>query len=119
MGSEASIHEKEGKLMATFSLATKDSYQDEQKNWKEKATIWHRVAVYNNNLVELVKSFKKGTRIEVNGSLAYKPFKHILDDGREVQKQEASIIAYLIQPKPLAKKTEHSTATPKEEMSNE
>lgn len=102
MGDEAVITEKEGKTYASFSLATTDSYQDDNLEWQNKEPVWHQVFSSNPKVVSLMKAFKKGTRIQVKGDLFYKPFTAVLEDGRQVQKNTASIAAYFIEPKPLA-----------------
>lgn len=69
MGSEAKIIENGDKTFATFSLATTDSYQNENEEWVQKDTVWHDVLVFNPKVIEQVKAFKKGTRIKVTGSI--------------------------------------------------
>lgn len=109
MGSEARITEsKEGKTFAALSLATKDSYQDEQGEWQEKETIWHNVLVFSPIAIEVLKSLKVGTRIKITGNLSYRPFE-VMIEGKPVTKKEASVIATKIEQAPLAKKTHKST----------
>ena len=104
MGSEAKIIEKEGKPFATFSLATTDSYKNENEEWVQKDSIWHDILVFNPKVIEQVKALKKGSRIEVTGSISYRPFKTTLEDGRTINKNEASIVAGKIELAPLVRK---------------
>lgn len=104
MGAEADIRQGTEKEFAVFSMATADSYQDENEQWVQKETIWHKVLVFSPKLQEQIKSLKKGTRVQITGAIAYQPFTTILEDGRTVTKQEASIIAHKLEPKPLVKK---------------
>lgn len=104
MGSEAKIIEQDDTTFAVFSLATADSYLDENEQWVQKDTIWHNVLVFSPLVIEQVKSLKQGTRLELIGFLSYRPFKTILDDGRTVIKKEASVIAQKVEMKPLPKK---------------
>lgn len=104
MGSEARIIETEGSRFAAFSLATTDSYKDESGQWQEKDTIWHNILTFNPRVIELVKSLKKGTRIEVTGSLSYRPFEVVTGEGELITKKETSIIAGKIEQMPLIKK---------------
>ncbi len=104
MGSEAKIIETGNKPFATFSLATTDSYKNENEEWVQKDTIWHDILVFSPKVIEQVKAFKKGTRITITGSISYRPFETTLEDGRTVKKNEASIIAGKIEMAPLAKK---------------
>lgn len=104
LGSEAKIIEQDGKSFATFSIATTDSYLDENEAWQQKETVWHRAIAFNPYAQEKLKKLKTGTRIEIVGSLSYRPFEIILDDGRTVAKMEASVIVAKIDLKPLVKK---------------
>lgn len=104
MGAEAKVIENDGKSFASLSLATTDSYKNDQDEWVQKDPIWHDVLVFNPKLIQQVKSFKKGTRIKVTGSISYRPFEVTLEDGKAVKKSEASIIARDIEMAPLAKK---------------
>jgi single-strand DNA-binding protein len=104
LGSEAKFIEKEGNSFAVFSLATTDSYKEkDSEEWKEKETVWHDIIVFNPHLIEEVKSLKKGTRIEIVGSLSYK--EHTFNDnGKEFKRREAKIIANKLEQAPLVKK---------------
>ncbi|MCG8328675.1 MAG: single-stranded DNA-binding protein [Chitinophagales bacterium] len=104
IGSEAHIIKTEERTFASFSIATTDSYKDQDDNWLEKDTIWHNLVAFNPKLVEALKAFKKGTRLEVTGSLSYRDFQ-IEDNGRPITKKEASIVAYKVEQAPLTKKT--------------
>lgn len=103
MGSEADIIETENTTFAAVSIATTDSYKDDKGEWHELATIWHNVLTFNPKLIEVLKNLKKGTRLEITGSLSYRPYKVMLE-GKEITKQEASIIARKIELAPLPKK---------------
>jgi len=105
MCSEARIIEAEDKTtFAAFSLATTDSYKDQNDEWQNKETQWHNILVFNLRMIELVKSLKKGTRLEITGSLSYRPFEVVSGDGEVFTKKEVSIIASKVEMAPLAKK---------------
>ena len=105
-GSEVKVIENEGKTFAAFSLATTDSYKDKAtEEWKDKETIWHDVIVFNPKVIEQLKAFKKGTRLEIVGSLSYRDFK-VQDEGKVITKKEAKIIANKVEQAPLVKKTQ-------------
>lgn len=107
-GSEVKIIETEGKNFAAFSLATTDSYKDKETDeWKDKETIWHDVIVFNPKLIEALKVFKKGTRLEVIGSLSYRAFQ-IKDEDKVITKREASVIANKVEEAPLVKKNQEA-----------
>lgn len=109
MGEEAQIIETENTTFASLSLATADSYKDENEEWQQAATIWHNVLTFNPKLIQSLKSLKKGTRIEIEGALSYRPYEAqiVTKDGevKTITKQEASIIVRKIELAPLAKKS--------------
>lgn len=62
---------QEGREVATFSLATHSSWQDEHGEWNKK-TEWHSVVVYREPLIARIKeTLKKGAAVFVEGKLAY------------------------------------------------
>ncbi len=57
------------KSVAKFSIATSESWKDKM-GVKKELTEWHRVVIYNQNLVKVAKSYlKKGMKIYIEGSL--------------------------------------------------
>jgi len=115
MGSEAKIIETEDKtFFAAFSLATQDSYKDQNDQWQDKELLWHNILVFNPRVVEMVKNLKTGTRLTLTGSLSYRPFKtQVIDsktgEAKEVTKLEASIVAGKLELSPLVKKKKQET----------
>jgi len=105
IGNEPRIIETETNTFASFSIATTDSYKDEDDNWQNKETIWHDVIVFNPKVIEMLKSLKKGARLELTGSLSYRPFE-VEINGKIINKKEVSVIANKIEQAPLVKKTE-------------
>ena len=108
MGSEVRIEKsnKDGREFAAVSIATTDSYKDDNDQWHEKETIWHSVVVFSPKVIEILKSLKKGTRVKVTGSISYRPYDVVDGDGEVITKKEASIIAYRVEHAPLVKKPE-------------
>ena len=103
-GDEARIIKTDDTTFATLSVATTDSYKDKEGNWQNKETVWHRVMVFNPVLIKALQAYKKGTRLKIIGSLAYRDFEVILEDGTIVTKKEATIIAGKVEQAPLVKK---------------
>lgn len=65
-----------GKKAASFSLATNETWFDKASNKKHDKTEWHKVVVFNDNLVSLVeKSVKKGVRVYVEGMIESRTWK--------------------------------------------
>ena len=107
LGSEATIIDNDGKNFAAFSIATTDSYKDkETEEWKDKETVWHDVIVFNPKIIEEVKALKKGSRVEIIGSLSYREF-NIKDDDKNIKKKEAKIIVNMLELAPLVRKADN------------
>ncbi|SOV11805.1 single-stranded DNA-binding protein [Plasmodium gaboni] len=59
-----------GDKVATFSLATNEFWRDRNTNELKSKTDWHRIVVYDQNIVDLIdKYLRKGRRVYVQGSL--------------------------------------------------
>ena len=59
-----------GKEIATFTMATSDSWKDRLTGEKKEKTEWHRVVVFNEGLVKVIKNYlKKGNKIYLEGIL--------------------------------------------------
>jgi single-strand DNA-binding protein len=63
-------HTQSGKMIATLSLATSESWKDSSTNeWRER-TEWHRVVVFNEGLAKIVeKHLKVGMKVQIEGKL--------------------------------------------------
>lgn len=60
----------EGKEIANFSVATTETWKDRVTGEKKERTEWHRVVVFNEGLVSIVKSYvKKGSKLYLEGAL--------------------------------------------------
>lgn len=60
----------EGKEIATFGLATTETWRDKNTNERKDKTEWHRIVVFNDGLVNIIKNYvKKGNKILIEGSL--------------------------------------------------
>ena len=104
MGAEARIIKTEENSFAAISLATTDSYKDDKGEWQDKETIWHNILIFIPNVIEVAKSLKIGSRIQVTGALSYRPFEVVNGEGEIITKKEPSVIASKIELAPLAKK---------------
>lgn len=71
VGNEPEIREvSNGSSMATFSLATSETWKDKTSGEKKEKTEWHRIVVYSPGLANIVKLYvKKGTKLYLEGSL--------------------------------------------------
>lgn len=62
-----------GKKMATFSVATSESWIDKETGTKQERVEWHKVVVHNENLAIFTEKFlKKGMKVYVEGKLCAK-----------------------------------------------
>jgi single-strand DNA-binding protein len=60
----------DGREIATFSLATSDTWRDKSTGEKRERTEWHRIVIFSDGLVGVVKNYvKKGTKLYIEGSL--------------------------------------------------
>ena len=62
--------EKDNKV-ATFSLATGESYTDKEGN-KKDSTEWHNIVAWGNLATICEKYLKKGKEIAIDGHLTYR-----------------------------------------------
>ena len=61
---------QDGKEIATFSIATSESWKDKNSGEKRDKTEWHRLVIFSQGLVGIAKSYvKKGTKLYIEGSL--------------------------------------------------
>jgi len=59
-----------GGRVASFSIATSESWKDKQSGERKEKTEWHRVSVLNENLVGIVERYlKKGAKVYIEGQL--------------------------------------------------
>ena len=59
-----------GKEIASFSIATSESWTDKSTGEKKEKTEWHNIAVFNEGLVRVVKQYvKKGSKLYIEGQL--------------------------------------------------
>jgi single-strand DNA-binding protein len=61
---------QDGSRVANLSLATSESWRDKNSGERREKTEWHRVAIFNDRLVEVVEKYlRKGSKIYVEGQL--------------------------------------------------
>lgn len=71
VGKEPEIRaDQKGREIAHFSLATSEVWRDKMTGEKKEKTEWHKVVVFADNLVQLVKKYiRKGHKLYIEGSL--------------------------------------------------
>jgi len=59
-----------GDEVATLSLATSETWRDKQTGERRERTEWHRVVIFNENLVKVARQYlHKGSKLYVEGQL--------------------------------------------------
>lgn len=59
-----------GDRVANLSVATSESWKDKATGERKERTEWHRVVVFNQNLINVCENYlKKGSKIYVEGQL--------------------------------------------------
>lgn len=61
---------QDGREIANFTLATSESWKDRNTGERREKTEWHRIVVFSEGLVNVIKNYlKKGAKVYIEGSL--------------------------------------------------
>jgi single-strand DNA-binding protein len=61
---------QDGREIANLTVATSDSWKDKNTGERKEKTEWHRVVIFSEGLVGVVKNYlKKGAKVYIEGSL--------------------------------------------------
>jgi single-strand DNA-binding protein len=61
---------QDGVRIANFTVATSESWRDKTSGERKERTEWHRVVIFNENLVGIAEKYlKKGAKVYVEGAL--------------------------------------------------
>jgi single-strand DNA-binding protein len=61
---------QDGREIANLAIATSESWKDRNTGERKEKTEWHRVAIFNEGLVNIAKSYlKKGSKVYLEGQL--------------------------------------------------
>lgn len=64
-----------GEKVASFSLATSETWKDKASGERKSRTEWHNVVVFNENIVRVVEAYvRKGSRLYVEGAIQTRKF---------------------------------------------
>ena len=59
-----------GGKVCNLSIATSERWKDRESNEQKERTQWHRVVVFNENLINLIEQYvKKGSKLFIEGQL--------------------------------------------------
>jgi len=89
-GRDAEVKEiKKGINLASFSLATSESYRDKNGDWVSN-TSWHNIVMWNDVAKKAGEEIKKGSKVSLSGKLNYRTYETKTGEKRYV----AEIIVY-------------------------
>ena len=61
---------QDGREIANLSIATSESWKDRATGERKEKTEWHRVVVFSEGLVGIIKNYvKKGSKLYIEGAL--------------------------------------------------
>lgn len=61
---------QDGRQIASFSLATSESWRDKNTGEKREQTEWHRIVVFSDGLAKIAEQYlKKGSAVLVEGQI--------------------------------------------------
>jgi len=59
-----------GGRVANLSVATSETWRDKQSGERKERTEWHRVAIFNDRLVDVAEKYlRKGSKVYIEGAL--------------------------------------------------
>lgn len=59
-----------GDRVASFSVATSESWKDKSSGEKKEKTEWHRISCFNQGLVKVIEAYvRKGSKVYIEGQL--------------------------------------------------
>ena len=59
-----------GNKIASFSIATSETWKDKNSGERKEKTEWHRIAVFSEGLATIAENYlKKGSKVYIEGSL--------------------------------------------------
>ena len=61
---------QDGREIANLAIATSESWKDRNTGERKEKTEWHRVVIFSDGLVNVVKNYlKKGAKVYIEGQL--------------------------------------------------
>jgi len=82
-----------GTRIATFSVATSETWRDKASGERKESTDWHNIVVFNEPLAEIIEKYvRKGSKVLVEGKL--KTRKWTDQSGQDRYTTEVVIQAY-------------------------
>jgi single-strand DNA-binding protein len=64
-----------GDKVASFSIATSETWRDRATGERREKTEWHRISIFNDNLVKVAENYlRKGSKVYIEGALQTRKF---------------------------------------------
>jgi single-strand DNA-binding protein len=61
---------QDGNRIATFTVATSDTWRDRTSGERKERTEWHRIVIFNERLAEIAEKYlRKGSKVYLEGAL--------------------------------------------------
>lgn len=78
-----------GDKVANFSIATSETWRDRTSGERKERTEWHRVSIFNDNLVKVAESYlRKGSKVYIEGALQTRKY----NDASGAERQTTEIV---------------------------
>ncbi|MBU1346675.1 MAG: single-stranded DNA-binding protein [Alphaproteobacteria bacterium] len=78
-----------GDRIANLSIATSENWRDKASGERKEKTEWHRVVIFNDNIVKVVENYvKKGSTVYIEGQLQTRKW----TDQQGVEKYSTEIV---------------------------
>ena len=78
-----------GDRVCNFTLATSENWRDRATGERRERTEWHRVAIFNDNLVKVAENYlRKGSKVYIEGALQTRKY----TDGQNVERQTTEVV---------------------------
>ncbi|NBC81746.1 MAG: single-stranded DNA-binding protein [Bacteroidetes bacterium] len=105
LGMDPELKEFDKNKLARFSMATNESYKNQQGEWVNDTT-WHNIVAWGKMADNIVNKLKKGSRIALNGKLNNRSYE--TSEGEKKYICEVILQDYMIIPKKEAETAEES-----------
>lgn len=84
---------QDGREIANLAIATSESWKDKGTGERKEKTEWHRVVIFSEGLVNVVKNYlKKGSKVYIEGSLQTRKWTN--KEGQEQYSTEVVLQGY-------------------------
>ena len=78
-----------GDRVASFSIATSETWRDRATGERREKTEWHRISIFNDHLVKVAENYlRKGSKVYIEGALQTRKY----TDAAGVEKQATEIV---------------------------